>query len=737
MYVRQLLNHNQTINAMKIYLTIIISTLFFFRVYPQKSISKVQYLPSLQNVNHPQIAYWFFNKDMMDENVWKKKIDSLVANSNYTMVFLSSRNGLDFFNPQLMKPTFSNLVKYAHEKGLKVGLQLWGTNKGTSEQSCERVIVENEVILDQNGRANLSNTAKHVRNQSGKPFKATLLKAYMFKKTTSGFYQTGTLADITDLCKITAVNENTISLQIENNSKFSGYNVYVMTQHFYPVSSNHSAEAVNKFVDVMQAYKEIPFDGIGLDEYTNLKLYATWELQKENAKLRERLYSINMAKSYKKRYGSDLERTLFDMRYAPQNQPEIRIKAVNTYMDLMRKGSLNVETAVYDSAKKIYGDKTFVGLHNSHHNHLDGDEVWQTGINWWNVKRDYGHTDERTPLPTQMGIAYGYKMNMLYNMFYDKSLEAIQKKAYSDIKYNIRTHYHAINDVQNWGVSVEERAALNKINPVEHAARLMNYFNAPLPEVKLLVVFGREALMNWYPDSTNRGICDINDKLKIEDKALKIWNAGFKNALVPTDVIIDNRLVVNQNGKAVYNGHVFDAIVFLYPEYAQEKTLSFLEQYLSKGGKLMVEGSATKDFFGKDISARWKKLIAKKVISGLDIAQLTALGISKDNTADRVKMIDGSYLFSNYDNFSKNLVSYFAQKIDGDSIEGSYLGYAAVKLLNHRIEKFAATGFQELKLNGKLIFRLSKPADVVINLVNNQYQIKVAGEDVKVMVNEL
>ncbi len=708
------------------------------QVFAQKSISKIAYLKSFNNVNHPQIAYWFFNKDMLVEQAWKTKIDSLAANSNYTMVFLSSRHGVDFFDPAKMKPIFSSFVKYAHEKGLKVGLQLWGTNKNTSEESSERVIIENEVVLDQDGKASLTNTAKHVRSQSGKPFKAALLKAYMFKKTVSGFYQPGTLVDVTPLCKATSTTESAITLQIQNDKKYSGYHVYVVTQHYYRVSSNHSQEAINKFVEVMQAYKDIPFDGIGLDEYTNLKLFATWELQKANAKLRERLYSLDMDKKYKELYRYDIERTFFDMRYAPANQPEIRIKAINTYMDVMRKGSLNVETAVYDYAKKIFGPETFVGLHNSHHNHLDGDEVWQTGLNWWNVKRDYGHTDEETSLPIQMGVAYGYKKNMLYNMYYHKKIEKIEEKAYTDIQYNIRTHYHAVNDVQNWGVSVEQPSALQKINPVEHSARLMNHFNAPLPEVKLLVVFGREALLNWYPDTTKRGLCDINDKLKIEEKAKKIWEAGYKNALVPTDVINDGRLTINANGKAVYNGHVFDAIVFLYPEYAQEKTLKFLEQYVSKGGKLMVEGSLTKDFFGKDVSNRWNKLIAgKTVVKGLDFNKIEALGIQKDKNESACKMLDGSWLFSDYENFTLNRSSSFKQDIEGNLFEGSFKGYAAIKTSKNQIEKFAATAFQELKLNGQVILALDKPADIVLSYQNSQYNIQIAGHDIKVLVNKL
>jgi hypothetical protein len=697
--------------------------------------TNVKHFDTFPNSNHPQIAYWFVNKEMLVETAWKNKIDDLAVNSKYTLVFLSSRSGVDFFEPEKMHPIFTKLVAYAHSKGLKIGLQLWGTNKNTSEPASERSIVENEVLLDENGSATLNNVAKHIRAQSGKPFKSSLLKAYLFKETTTDFYDPKSLIDITDKCIATST-ESSVSVRINLDKKFSGYKVYVMTQHFYNVSSNHSQEAIDKFVNIMQAYKDIPFDGIGLDEYTNLKLYATWELQKANESLRERLYSLDMAKKYKSLHDCELETTLFDMRYAPVGRPEKRIKAINTYMDLMRKGTLNVETAVYDTAKKIFGATTFVGLHDSHHNHLDGDEVWQTGINWWNVKRDYGHTDEGTPTPTQMGVAFGYSKNILYNMFYDKSIDKIQQKAFDDLRYNIRTHYHAINDVQNWGVSVEQPYALEKINPVENCARLLNSFNPSLPEIKLLVVFGREELMNWYPDVTKRGICDVNDKLKIEEKAVQIWKAGYLNALVPTDVIIDDRLIVDAKGKAVYNGHVFDAIVFLNPEYTHEKTLAFLEQYVNKGGKLMIEGAATKDFNGNDITERWNKIAAKVVFNKLDLSVFSQLGIEKNNFSNSIKMQDGSWIFSDYSSFSENKLTTFKQSIEGVNYQGTYSGYAAISVQNKQIVKFVATSLKELRINDKIVLELNKPADISIEIKNGEYVLVIAGLDIKVIINK-
>lgn len=715
----------------------IIPVLFVFVTQALSAQNNIQYIQQFPNTNHPQIAYWFFNKDMLNEVAWKNKIDSISAYSKYDFIFLSARNGTDFFDPEKMSPIFSSLVEYAHKKRLKIGLQLWGTNKNTSEVACERTVVENEVVLDEKGTALAYNKAKHVRNQSGKPFKSNLLKAYLFKKTESGFYEPSTLQDITQQCKLTATTDSSISLQIQAGQQFAGYSVYILSQHFYKVSSNHSQEAIDKFVNTLQAYKDIPFDGVGLDEYTNLKLFATWELQRVKAPLRERLYSLDMAKKYKVLYQYDIEKALFDMRYAPANQPEVRIKAINTYMDIMRKGPLNVETAVYDYAKKIFGPNTFIGLHDSHHNHLDGDEIWQTGINWWNVKRDYGHTDEHTSLPIQLGIQHGYSKNMVYNMFYDKKIDKIEEKAYTDLQYNIRTHYHAINDVQNWGVSVEQPQALEKINPIENCARLLNHFNPAHPDVKLLIVFGREALMNWYPDTTQRGVCDINDKLKIEEKAVQVLKAGYLNALVPTDVIDDGRLTINAQGKAVYNGNVFDAIIFLYPEYAKEKTLQFLEQYTNKGGKLMIEGKATKDYFANDIAQRWQKIAAKASFTKFDVNNVVQLGVSKNNFNNSIQMADGSWLFNDYYNFKTGIISNFSQTIDGNVYTGKYNGYAALQCNNKSIFKLAATALQELSINGKIVFSLSKPADVLIEKNKKGYAITIAGSEVKVLVNEL
>jgi len=471
---------------------------------------------------------------------------------------------------------------------------------------------------------------------------------------------------------------------------------------------------VANLTQALKAYSDIPFDGVGLDEYTNMRVSPTWELEKANDVFRGRTYSLPMAEKLKTSTGLEPEKVLFDMRYAPQGKPEIRIKAINHYMSAMRSGTLAIETAIYDKGKAFFGPNTFIGLHNSHHNFLDGDEIWQTGLNWWNVKRDYGHSDEATSTPIQMGIGFTNPKNVMYNMYYDKSLEKIVNKASSDLTYGIRTHYHAINDIQKWGVSVEQPEALAQINCVENQARLLNRFNPSFPKIKLLVIFGMEELANWYPDSTKRGMMDINVSLKIEVKAKQLWNVGYLNALVPTDLIADGRLKLNANGKPQIQGHEFDAVVFLAPQYARKSTLDFLKNYVDKGGKLMVDGTATHDFDGKDIRKQWSEIAGKAICKTYSVNDIPKLGIAKREFPNGVLNEDGSFTFTGI-NGSQTLKA--GKKTDVFTLLCN--GLAAIKISDSgKLEKLVATNFSSLTVNGKTIISIEKPTDISI-VVNN------------------
>ncbi|MEI6275599.1 MAG: hypothetical protein WCP08_06400 [Prolixibacteraceae bacterium] len=698
---------------------------------------KTNYVDSFENINHPQVAYWFFAANMMPEDRYKGKIDSFATQSKYTLIFLTERDGCNFYDSKTMHPVFEKLVAYAHQKGLKIGLQIFKRDFGTLPENTDRLIQDGEVLLDENGRAIYTAKAKGSRNMNSL-LKSELFKIYAFKKTADGFYDSATLREIKGLAKVQSAIDK-VSLSIDAGTTLKGYTAFILTQHHYNSCSNFSVQAKSMITNAFKAYADIPFDGIGLDEYKSLSIVREPVLKESNDVFRERLYSIGMAKKMKETTGMEMDRVLFDMRYTPAGHPEVRMKAINSYMSLLRTATLGIESAVFDLGKKMYGKDAFIGLHNTFHNNLDRDEVWMTGVSWWNIKRDYGHTDEETPTPIQLGIGMCYPKNAMYNMYYSKDLERIWTKALYDLRFGIRTHYHAANDVQGWGVSIDDPKALVKINKVENAARLMNRFNPAFPQVKLLVVYGMEAMYNWYPNASERGLYDINDHLEMEKKSVELWNAGYLHAAIPTDAIEDGRLTLNASGKPVLNGHIFDAVLFIGPRYSKETTVKFFQKYVAKGGKLLLDGPADFDYLGKNITDTWRTISGKAVATSYSIENTSKLGIVKNELTDGVANEPGTYTFTSIASLQENQPATFSFTYLGNTFSGTYKGIAVIKINpKGKLQKLAATAFSSLKKNGKELLHLSGEADAFITTENGILKATLADvtKSIKLVQND-
>ena len=687
---------------------------------------KISYVPEFANENHEQIGYWFITPKLIgDVNKAVANIDSIATKCNYSMLFLTAREGANFFELKLMYPFFKQLVAAGHRKGIKVGLQLWGNYKDKTMDASQRMIIENEVTLNESGNAAFTVTAKYIRF-ADRLLKSDLFKVYAFKKTGEGLYDPATLKDITSLCDVVLPDKAMVQVTIHGGEALKGLTACIMTQQYCSQSSMWDDVEINGFAEAMQAYSDIPFDGFSLDEYGNKFIERIFDQQTPNP-FRGRWYSTAMAKAYAAETGNDLGKTLFDGRYAPKGKPEVRMKAINEYMEFMRKGPLRVETAVFNKSREIFGKNIFNGIHGTYHNSLINDEIWANGIGWWSAPRAYGQTDEKTFLPTQMGVAMSHKMNALYNQYYDAELSPVVVKAIHDLRYGIRTHYHALNDKRPLRFDLEFPEAIDSINKIENCARLLNKFNPSLPDVKLLVIFGMEALSNWYPNVADRGVYDINDKMGIEAKSVEIWNAGYLNALVPSDLIVNNTLTIDKNGKPTMNGHQFDAVLFLNPQYAREPVLKFLEAYQKQGGKLMIEGKADRDFNGKLIAARFKSIYDKATVVGYNTDKLSRLGLTKNFLPDGCKNEDGSYVFTDLNSLRTDQPASFSVSINGDRYTGEYKGLAIISADRKTgVKKFAAAGCKSLSRKGKVVLSFSKPVDVFVERKNGSMQMTIA-----------
>ena len=682
----------------------------------QEKVPTIQHVERVPDTANPELLYWFISPNEMKDRAYVRDLDLIAANGTFNFMFLTEREGADFYDYPTMHPIFKDLVARARAKGIKVGLQLWPNEKHVPDDQTQGIVVEKELTVDATGQADYAADSKGIRSSGSNPsvyhnecVRSELLHAYAFKGKTDGEYTPGSVIDITGSTHGTSHTPCSVALHIRVSARLAGYKAYVMTVHYHRYPDMFSKFMEDSFASAMRAYKDVGFDGAALDEFKYIVLGKARDEQ-----FRERLYTKNMAVFYKKRTGQDLIRTLFDMRYSPRGDPRVRVRAINNYFDMLRLGPLQVEQKFYQATSEIFGPQAFHGIHNTFHNHLTSDEIWSTGINWWEVPRDYGQSDEITPYTTQLGIGLNHPKSVEYRQHYG-SVHSFLEDGINDARFNVRVHYHALNDEHGWGTDMRDPEMLKGVSAVEDKVRLLNFFDAPRPAMNVLYLFGYPALANWFPIQHQRNEWDINGSLKAEEKAVQGWNAGYRGAFASSNLIQEGKITTDGHGGILYGGHRFTALVFIGPEYSKPSTLTLLERFAADGGKLMLDGTATEDFAGNSVRTQFNKLAQRAVATSFDVDSMSKLGVPKLAIDEGAVYDDGSVVLADLDSLLNKQPKPFSVTVAGHIFSGEYIGLLAIKSdAEGDVVKLAAGSLHELKCDGKAVVTLSTPSDVVL-----------------------
>jgi hypothetical protein len=668
----------------------------------------VEYESPITNARHPNLVYWFWKADTLANKQYLRDIQDMADNGPFDMAFLTDR-GADFYDFPKTHDAIADAVRHAHALNLRIGLQLWAENyPPVAAKDALALVVEGEVTLDANGRADYRATT--TRSRSHDPIQSGLLKAYAFRKTGGFFYDPASLADVTNRVKTVSSTASSVSLAIDGGPALAGDTVYVLTVHYHNFPDLFGTKMEEHFLNTLNRYRDIPFDGTALDEYGYMSVNPI-----PTPPFRDRIYGDHFAAEFERQTGKSLPKTLFDMRYAPAGRPDVTASAINQYFDVLRQGPLRGEHYFYRQSKRIFGANTFAGIHNTYHNHLTNDEVWRTGINWWTNPREYGQSDEDLLLPLRMGLLVSHAEPVMYDQYYGHDLHRFLSKAIVDARWGARIHYHAWNDTGRWGINMADPTARKAISTVETKIRLLNRFDPAAPRLPLLVIFGMPAQLNWYPNSHDRSNWDLNGSLGIEDKVSSVWNAGYATAVVPSDLVDNGQLTLGRGNRPTINGHSFDAVIYLYPQYAKPSTLKFLESYVASGGKLMLEGDATSDFGGNDIAARFNALAAKATVRGFDVSRIKELGIATNAYPYGAFMEDGAVILTDLPSIETSQPKPFSVLLSGHTYTGAFTGVFALKAnAAGHIEKLACGQLSALSRDGKVILALAHPADAVL-----------------------
>lgn len=562
----------------------------------------------------PNSLLWIFESKDLIKKKYLKDLDFIKKHTTVDYITISPRDGVHLQNLQQCHSVIKELTEYAHKIGLKICLHLVANegfynalfatgNHPAIEQTelfpipdrekAQAIVNDIELVADDEGYAQYSHKAIWGRSKI-MPIYSRILKAYCFDKTAEGFYIPESLKDITEQIRITNARTNSAEFEIDLGKENSGKNIFVLLAQYYNRSS--VSEDWDNLKELIDLYSDIPIDGVQMDEYGYLVLNTNLIYSGEEPPFRGRMYSRGMKKYYEEKLNIDLDRLLFDMRYAPEGDEKVRIKAINTYFEVLRHFPLEIEKKVYDYSKKIFGDDIYVSCHNTFHNSLDSDEVWKTACNWWDIPRDFGHTDENIGFTVRWGVMLACKNPIMFDMYYSKDSESHYKHIIEGAPYNCREFHHAYGDFY-WGSSFTEPEFLENIKKLDTEIAKLNNFQTIYPKMDLLIIFGAAAQNNWYPDYSARNLWDIDGTLKIQQKCSEIWDAGYRCALVPDYAIEDGRITLNED-KICFNGYEFTHCLFLYPKYAKTETYEFLNTAHNQNVKISVIGKSGVDFNG-------------------------------------------------------------------------------------------------------------------------------------------
>ena len=437
-----------------------------------------------------------------------------------------------------------------------------------------------------------------------------------------------------------------------------------------------------------------------------MTIMPPWQIDE----FRERFYGKNFHRYFQEQTGNDLVQTMFEMRFCPENREDIRIRAINQYFDIFRHSTKRVETFVAEYSVKVFGPQALSGLHNTYHNTLQSDEIWQTCCNWWEVPRKYAQTDECIAYPIRMGMACGCPENLVYDMYYTTNPEGYFKKAMKDAPYGCRVTYHIIrNGDSDISLNTGDPKFLEAVKPYEDKIRLLNLFDPKLPKMELLVVFGFPALCNWYPDYDARNQMDINGKLNIEGRVEELWNAGYFNALAPSDAIVDGRITM-KDGKFDYCGHRFEKLLYLYPQYSMPEVLTFLQKALDDGYPVKILGELTRGFDGETAELN----CGTEVFLGEESDIPVAMNLRANPIMDGCVLEDGSVVMGDYDSVEQDMFCTRSFAVGGYCCQATFKGTLAIRLgVGGEIQRMAAGNLKELSVDGKKLLEFTGEEDYV------------------------
>jgi hypothetical protein len=533
---------------------------------------------------HPRPAYWFWTPESLRNDAYLEQARDLARRGPFTLVFATPRyphTGVDFLDVDRFAPRFRRVARVLGERGIGLGLDLrfyLGLHRQLPVEEQQGVVERVDVEIDADGRGAAELPEDPVLFPAvARPAGVQLLRVYRDGEPLEPIAPSAA-----------GIADGRLSLTLDRSR--AGTTVHALVLRNYDHPDMFSKAYPDAFARVLVGYREVGLKGAALDEFAYLPL-------REDRWATALYYSTASAERFRKTYGDDLVDAIGRMLCgAPA--PE-RVREAIRYHTHQRDGIVRIESIFHYLTKQMLGAEVFVGVHPTNQTRENYSDLERslTALDWWGVPREYGQTDEYTPMAVRMGLALRAGRPIWYNMFYHPDPEAIFEEIARCARYGGRVHYHAVNDA-HFGYPLERGDLLERLGGIEERLAVLDEHVTTWPELDTLVLLGWPALMLGEVDAYHRAMQFLN----------ALWERGYRCAAVPTYEIAAGRLEC-VGGRAVYGGRTFARVVVYQPEYATPETVAFLKALDRRAAGFAVVGRLTTgadgqpEPFGSDLAA--------------------------------------------------------------------------------------------------------------------------------------
>lgn len=505
-------------------------------------------------------------------------------------------------------------------------------------------------------------------------------------------------------------NKNTITVKLgrENAGKTAAVSVM-----FEDTVDIFDSEIFNMYTKMLETYKDVPIDGIGIDEWG--ENHGEWE---NGCYFNESFYySKEMNNAYKKLTGRELREDLYKLIYKERDKND-NIGIINTYLELYRNKMAEVDNWYYDAGKRYFGKECFIAAHAT----LWGDDLCMifdalhNGLDWWKVKRDYSQTDEWVIMPIRTALAHKCGGNVWYNMWYVNTLSSFCREAWINARYGGRMHYLGYGNRHEKGLFPAVRPGnMEALTEMDKRVGELNEFQQSPPDCRVLIVFGIESALNWRIPKNRFGLPNAKRIVRNEGADTNIlkfakyfFEKGYMCDLVPTYEIESGDLHI-EKGKAHYGNQTYDAVILLSPNGIKKNCIKFFEDYIHENKNLIIAGECNMYSDGDTEVSGFDDLCEKVQYHIIDDENFDLCfqivkewGVPKNKYDNGCVYQDGSVIFTTGGYLPCGNPIAIDEYINGHHVEYKGMDYLGIKLSDDgKIERIKTNGEKLLKIDGK------------------------------------